>query len=133
MTALVPYGTFDLILPLSLKDVPVLLIEVSSTDLISGVLALSVTPIVSCASATVVLDSILIGMQAFSAAVANSDGDSASGPGTHQGFHALQKRTNALTRSVADILISLTTERRRFGKLHNGWRVMGFPPGQSST
>ncbi|KAK9903379.1 hypothetical protein WJX75_004370 [Coccomyxa subellipsoidea] len=60
--------------------------------------------------------------QAFSAAMAKSEGDSASGPGTHQGFHALQKRTNALTRSVADILLSLTTERRRFGELHNGWR-----------
>ncbi|BDA49876.1 probable nuclear pore complex protein NUP98B at C-terminar half [Coccomyxa sp. Obi] len=60
--------------------------------------------------------------QAFSAAMAKTDGDADSGPGARLGFHSLVSRTDALKSSVADILKSLATEKQRFGKLHNGWR-----------
>ncbi len=62
--------------------------------------------------------------QAFSAAVAKTDGDADSGPGTRLGFQSLMSRTDALKSSVADILKSLATEKQRFGELHSGWRVM---------
>ena len=62
--------------------------------------------------------------QAFSAAVAKTDGDADSGPGTCLGFQSLMSRTDALKSSVADILKSLATEKQRFGELHSGWRVM---------
>lgn len=68
--------------------------------------------------------------QAFSAAMAKTDGDADSGPGTRLGFQSLVSRTDALKSSVADILTSLATEKQRFGKLHNGWRVMSC---QTST
>ncbi len=70
--------------------------------------------------------------QAFSAAMANTDGDADSGPGTRLGFQSLVSRTDALKSSVADILKSLATERQRFGKLHNGWRVTSYPISMSS-
>lgn len=65
--------------------------------------------------------------QAFSASMAKTDGDAESGPGTRLGFQSLVSRTDALKSSAADILESLATEKQRFGKLHNGWRVMTFP------